>query len=141
MAYQEGITTADQMVTPSTDATLETKYMLDTMDGDSELRPMAELFRKAGMTGYLRGPDLLTLFVPSAASLSKIDTGDMDRLSSVLRTYLLGRAITLDELRTSSELETLGRTRIKIERNGTDTMAGGARIVRPISSASTASSM
>ena len=130
MAYQEGITTADQMVTPSTDAALETKYMLDTMDQDPELRPLADLFRRAGMEGYLHGPHLPTLFAPRAEALSAITGDDADQLSTVLRKHLLGRAVTEVELRRSTTLESLERTAITIERNGADTRVCGARIVR-----------
>jgi uncharacterized surface protein with fasciclin (FAS1) repeats len=130
MAYQEGITTADQMVTPSTDARLETKYMLDTMDEDAELHPLADLFRRAGMEGYLRGPDLLTLFAPRADALSGIDADDPDKISALLRTHMLGRAVTEDELRTATAVESLERTEIPIAREGAETRVGGARIVR-----------
>src|SRR5579884_3663210 len=130
MAYQEGITTADQMVTPSTDARLETKYMLDTMDADPELRPLADLFRRAGMDGYLHGPDLLTLFAPRADALSGIDASDPDDVSTVLRSHMLGRAVTEDELRTATAVESLERTKIPIARDGAETRVGSAKIVR-----------
>lgn len=137
MACQEGISTADQLVTPNTDTGLETKYMLDTMDQDEQLRSVADLFRKAGTDGYLYGSDLLTRFAPRPEALAGIETGDADRLSNIPRGHILARAVTEDDLRTATELESLERKPAGIERGGTSTRAGGATNVARTLSAST----
>ena len=130
MANQEG-TSIDQMVAPSTDAALETKYVLDTMDQDPEMRPMADLCRKAGMAGVLKGPDLLTIFVPAGPTASSIQSDDAEELRAVLHGYLLGRAVTEVELRSVNSVESLERNPINVQRDGSKTRVGGALIIRP----------
>lgn len=127
MASQEGIS-RDQMVAPSTDARLETKYMLETMEQDPELRPLVELFRRAGAQGYLNGPDLLTLFAPKA--VPEMDSKDTERLAEALRRQLLGQPFTEVELRNARELRTLAGSEIRIERKGAQTTVNGAAITR-----------
>jgi uncharacterized surface protein with fasciclin (FAS1) repeats len=128
MAFQEGIS-KDQTVAPDADAKLETKTLLQTMDQDPELCAMADLFRKAGMDGYLSGPDLLTVFAPTKSALMRV-SADSGELSSLLLRHVLGRAVTEDALRTADSVETMAHTKVAVESTGAETRIGGARIVR-----------
>ena len=128
MAYQEG-TSKDQMVAPSTDSRLETKSILETMDQDPELRPVADLFRKAKMDGYLGGPDLVTVFAPRKDALPA--AGKDGDLNSLLRRHMLGRAVTEDALRSVDAVDTLDGSSVSIERRNAETLVAGAKIVRP----------
>ena len=107
MADQEGIN-QDQMVDAGIDMRLATRYIDETLASDPDTQPFLELFKRAGMRGYLHGPDLVTLFVPRAGSWNGVEGKSEDQLSDFLRGHLLGRAVTEDELRTSQSLQTLG---------------------------------
>ncbi len=54
-----------------------------------------------------------------------------DDLDAALRSHLLGRAVTLDELRTTDAVVTLEHTELRVERQGNETLVNGVRLVRP----------
>ena len=128
MADQEGLN-QDQMVDAGIDEALATRYIDETLEQDPELSPFLELFQRAGLRGYLHGPDLVTLFVPQAG-LNDLSSLDEERLSTVLRAHMVGRAITESELRTTTSLLTLEKTDLSISRDGANTRIGDTRIVR-----------
>lgn len=129
MANQEGIN-QDQMVDAGIDQRLATHSILATIEADKRLKSVLDAFRVAGMEGYLNGPDLATLFAPQNG-FGDIAAMDDVALSSMLRGHLLGRAITEDELRTTTAVETLEETTLRVEASGNETRVDGARIVQP----------
>jgi uncharacterized surface protein with fasciclin (FAS1) repeats len=128
MADQEGIN-QNQMVDAGIDLRGATTNICDTLARDPKLTGILELFRKVNMDAMLDGPDLVTLFAPQ--STDTLAGQDGDELMSALRGHMLGRAVTLDELRTTSGVITLARSTLKIERDGTGARVNGVRIVRP----------
>lgn len=128
MASQEG-TNQDQMIDAGVDLREATTSAEEFLSQDPQLAQFLELFRKLNMDGLLNGPDLVTVFAPQSVEglMGKND----DDLDSALRSYLLGRAVTLDELRTTTAVQTLEGTEIRVEHPGNDTLVNGIRIVRP----------
>lgn len=59
----------------------------------------------------------MTIFAPqSADALAGKSDEDLD---AILRGHILGRAVTLDELRTATGVKTVAGTSLRIERDGT----------------------
>jgi uncharacterized surface protein with fasciclin (FAS1) repeats len=130
MASQEG-TNKDQMVDAGINMKLATHSILDTIAADHDLTKLSDAFQKAGMQGYLDGPDLITLFAPDDGALEPLDTRDTEGLATLLRRHIVARAVTEAELRTSDHIETMEHNTVPISTNFTETLLGKARIVRP----------
>jgi uncharacterized surface protein with fasciclin (FAS1) repeats len=128
MASQEG-TNPDQMVDAGIDLREATTSAEQFLSQDPQLAQFLELFRKLHTEGLLNGPDLVTVFAPQ--SVEELMGKSDDELDSALRSHLLGRAVTLDELRTTTAVKTLENTELRIERRGKDTFVNGVRIIRP----------
>ena len=130
MASQEG-TNQDQMVDAGIDLRSATKSIWETLSEDPQMAGFLEMFRKLGIDAYLRGPDNSTVFAPQGLSADALAGREDEELESVLRSHILGRAVTLDELRTTTGVETIEKTSLTVERNGQETTVNGVRIVRP----------
>lgn len=128
MASQEGIN-QDQMVDAGIDLREATTSAEQFLSEEPQLAQFLELFRKLNMNGLLNGPDLVTVFAPQ--SVEGLIAKNDDELDSALRGHLLGRSVTLDELRTTTAVQTLEDTELRIERQDNDTLVNGVRIVRP----------
>src|SRR5947209_10177768 len=122
MASQEG-TNQDQMVDAGIDLREATTSAEQFLSQDPQLAQFLELFRKLNMEGLLNGPDLVTVFAPQSAE--ELMGRNDDELDSALRSHLLGRAVTLDELRTTEAVQTLEDSELRIERQGNDTLVNG----------------
>src|SRR5437660_1371532 len=102
MASQEG-TNQDQMIDAGIDLREATTSAEQFLSEDPQLAQFLDLFRRLGTQSLLNGPDLVTVFAPQ--SLERLMGKNDDDLDSALRNHLLGRAVTLDELRTTTAVQ------------------------------------
>ena len=129
MANREGIQ-RDQRVTGA-DVRAATRSIRETMSDDPQLAGFLEMFRKSGIDSLLDAPGLVTLFAPQGLSSGALAGKAGQDLESTLRGHILGRAVTLDELRTTTGIATIAHTLLSIDRDGVETNVNGIRIVRP----------
>jgi uncharacterized surface protein with fasciclin (FAS1) repeats len=135
MSYQEQLTRGQVEDTPP-DERLATHDLLQTASADPQFSRFVTAISACGLESLLRGPDLLTVFVPVNDAFEQFgetsEQGvDLSKKADVFRYHMTPGALTAVELGTAETLNTLQGVAVRLSSEDGEVRVGGARILRP----------
>ncbi len=98
-------TTKDQ--TTAVDEKLATRDLLDTAMANGSCSRFVEAARFAGVASLLKGPELLTVFIPTDAAFSPVEMENRDELGTLISRHIVRGRLTAADFKLSSSLKSL----------------------------------